>query len=186
MKDLSLHVLDIVQNSIKAKSDRIDIFIEVKNKNLTIEILDNGFGMKKEFVDRIFDPYSTTRTTRKVGLGLPMFLQTAEATGGYVEIESKLGQGTNIKALLKTNSIDRQPLGDMADTMKILILSAPETRYILNLQSENGKYIFDTDEIRANIGDLPIVNYDVLQWIYEYLNENIVKIFGGILDEINS
>ncbi len=115
MKDLSLHILDIVQNAIKAKATAIDIIVQDKdNKALDISIIDNGTGITPEMLATIDDPYTTSRTTRKVGLGIPLFKQNAERTGGHLHITSELGKGTELTAQFHQNNIDCLPLGDVS------------------------------------------------------------------------
>ena len=115
MKELSLHILDIAKNSVKAKADLIEIEIEENEEQnlLSIKIIDNGCGMSKEFLARVKDPFSTTRTTRKVGMGIPLFEAAAVQCGGYVDITSEEGVGTEFKVVFELNHIDRAPIGDM-------------------------------------------------------------------------
>ena len=115
MRELSLHILDIAQNSIKAEAEclRIAVIEDLINDKLTIKIKDDGTGMDADTVKKVVDPFYTTRTTRKVGLGIPLFKLSAEQCGGYFEIKSQLGIGTEITAVFKHSHIDRVPLGNM-------------------------------------------------------------------------
>ncbi len=153
MEDLSLHILDIVENSIRAKASRIEIkVIEDSGKDLlTIEIKDNGEGMDEETVKKVIDPFFTTKSTRKVGLGLPMLRQTARESGGDVEIESKVGRGTRVKATLGYSHIDRKPLGNMGKTLTTLIVGNPEVDLIYEHKRDGATYRLDTKKIRAGI-----------------------------------
>ena len=153
MEDLSLHILDIVENSIRAKASRIEIkVIEDSGKDLlTIEIKDNGDGMDEETVKKVIDPFFTTKSTRKVGLGLPMLRQTARESGGDVEIESKVGRGTRVKATLVYSHIDRKPLGNMGKTLTTLIVGNPEVDLIYEHKRDGATYRLDTKKIRAGI-----------------------------------
>ena len=153
MEDLSLHILDVVENSISAKASRIEIkVVEDTGKNLlTIEIKDNGLGMDEATVKKVLDPFFTTRTTRKVGLGLPLLSQAARESGGDMEIESKVGRGTRVKATFGYSHIDRKPLGDMEMTLSTLIAGNPAVDFIYEHKKDESEYRFDTREIRAGI-----------------------------------
>ena len=153
MEDLSLHILDIVENSIKAKASRIEIKVveDTKRDLLTIEIKDNGRGIDEKTIEKVFDPFFTTGTTRKVGLGLPLLSQAAKESGGDVEIESKVGKGTKVKATFRHSHIDRKPMGDMEATLAALISVNPEVDFIYEYEKDESKYRLDTREIRAEV-----------------------------------
>lgn len=175
MKELSLHILDIAKNSVKAKATQIEITVnedEVRDK-LIIEIKDNGSGMSKEILERVRDPFTTTRTTRKVGLGIPLFEAAAIQCGGGLIIESELGVGTTLTAEFGYSDIDRAPLGDVSDTMVILISGSPDIRFIYNHFKNGKEFKFDTDVIKEQLGDVPLNIPEVLSWIGEYINEGI-------------
>ena len=180
--------MDIIQNSVTAKAARIEVIAEAElsTEMLIITIKDNGSGMDKELLARVTDPFSTTRTTRKVGLGLPLFKAAAERTEGELSITSNKGYGTTVTASFSIRNIDRPPLGDVAETITGIILSSPEIELVLKLVC--GKEIFEinTSEIKEKLGEVPITEYEVLAWIKEYINEGITAIFGGVLDEIDS
>ncbi len=178
MKELSLHILDIAKNSVKAKADRIQITIEEsEEKNLlSIVIEDNGCGMSEEFLKTVKDPFSTTRTTRKVGLGIPLFEAAAVQCGGRLDIFSKLGEGTKLCAYFQHNSIDRAPLGDMAGTMTTLISGSPDINFIYT-HIKNGKtFKMDTAEIKEVLGEVPLDIPEVIMWIDGYINEGLSEI----------
>ncbi len=149
MEDLSLHILDVVENSIEANASKIEIKIrEEKNKDLlVIEIKDNGRGMNRETINKVLDPFYTTRTTRKVGLGLSFLAQAAKESNGDFEINSKVGVGTELKATFQYSHIDRKPIGNMNDTIVTLIISHPEINFVYEYQDEKGNYILDSNEI---------------------------------------
>lgn len=188
MKDLSLHVLDIMQNSVTAGSSRIEVSItvDVDAGMLEIRIMDNGCGMDKEKLKRVVDPFVTSRTTRKVGLGIPLFKASAERAGGTLEIISSPGKGTVVNATFITGHIDRQPLGSISDTVIGAILSKPEVDIELSLRSQDRKFFFSLKEVKEKLGELPVDNFEVLGWIREYIDEGIEQVFGGVLDEIDS
>lgn len=123
MKEISLNILDVAQNSLRANATEINIlvFFDTAADRLTVSIKDNGCGMSQEFVSRVLDPFTTTRTTRRVGLGLPLFRQSALEAGGDFSIESREGKGTEVSAWFRTSHIDRMPLGDLAGTVTTLL-----------------------------------------------------------------
>jgi len=181
MKELSLNILDITDNSIKAKAETIEITVsESVQKNIVeIEIKDNGCGMSEEFVQRVTDPFVTTRTTRKVGLGIPLFKQSAEDTDGSFSIRSKVGEGTVVYASFRLDHLDRAPIGDMSGTLVSLIQANDKIRFIYRHVTDNGTFILDTDEFHEQLGDVPLSEPAVLNWIGEYINENLDAIQGG-------
>jgi signal transduction histidine kinase len=158
VEDLSLHILDIVENSIGAKASRIEIKVmeDIRKDLLTIEIKDNGQGIDEETIKKVLDPFFTTRTTRKVGLGLPLLSQAARESGGNIEIESKVGGGTRVKATFGYSHIDRKPLGSMETTIATLVAGNPEIDFIYEHKKDGSEYRLDTKEIRAEIGSSAI------------------------------
>ena len=153
MEDLSLHILDIVENSIRAKASMVEIKVieDIRKDLLTIEIKDNGQGIDEETIKKVIDPFFTTRTTRKVGLGLPLLSQAAKESGGDVELESKVGKGTKITATFGYSHIDRKPLGNMEITLITLIAGNPEVDFIYEHKSDELESRVDTREIRTRI-----------------------------------
>lgn len=178
MKELSLHILDIAKNSVKAKASLIEIFIneDVENNLLTIDINDNGCGMSEEFLKTVKDPFSTTRTTRKVGLGIPLFEAAAEASGGKLEITSKEGVGTKMCVTFLYDHIDRAPIGDMAGTMETLISGSPEIDFLYRHTKCGKTFTLDTKELRKVLGDVPLDLPDVIMWIDGYIKEGLGEI----------
>ncbi len=178
MKDISSHILDIVQNSISADADSIQISVEknIEKNILKLLIIDNGKGMDKEFLEKVSDPYSTTRTTRKVGMGLALLKQHAERTKGYLKIESEINFGTEVKAEFELNNIDRQPIGDIAGTIVLLSAANPEIEFTYNHIYNESKYSFNTKEIKSVLGDMEISNPAIRKYLKEMINENISEI----------
>lgn len=171
MKDLSLHILDIAQNSVKAGATLIGITLTEDDEQLRIHIGDNGCGMPPELLERVMDPFVTTRTTRKVGMGLPLYRMAAEQTGGTLEITSTVGKGTDLEALFYTRHIDAPPLGDLPATLQTLVQGAPEIDFDYR-HEKNGKVSsLDTRQMRQQLDGVPLNEPEVLQWIYESLNE---------------
>ena len=181
MKELSLNILDISQNSVKANATRIDIVLtESENNDLvTIKIIDNGSGMSTELLDSVIDPFVTTRTTRKVGLGIPLLRQLTIDTEGEFEIKSKLGEGTSVFASFKLSHLDRPPIGDMPSTIVTIISSNPDIRYVYTHRTDVGEFVLDTDEIKETLDGIPISEPEILVWLGGYLTENLNSIEGG-------
>ncbi len=183
MRDLSLHVLDLAQNSVTANASVVEIHVSLSDDGwLRIVIKDDGKGMSKDLLERVISPFATTRTTRKVGLGIPLMMQNARLAGGDVVLESELGVGTTLTATLNTQSIDCLPLGDMAETMVTLVSANPEgPDFVLTCTSRNGEMAFDTREVRQALEGVPLNEPEIVAWMLESLHEEIQPIFGGIL-----
>lgn len=184
MVEISLHVLDIVQNSIKAGASLVEIIIDenVADNLLTITVNDNGCGMDSEFLSDVTNPFRTTRTTRKVGLGISMFKSAAELTGGSFEIWSEVGKGTGLRATFVYDSIDRQPLGDMASTMSTVIHANPDIDYLYTHSYNHNTFEFDSREIRTVLGsEISLSQPEVLKWIENYIKNETDNICGGAI-----
>ncbi len=178
MKELSLNILDITMNSVKAGATRIGITIDETDETLTLTIEDNGCGMTDEIVQQLANPFYTTRTTRKVGLGVPLLTLAAEQTGGHVTIrsdtveESPDAHGTVVTALFHKNHLDFTPLGDMISTMTTLIQGSPTIDFLFFHTMPNGTVSLDTAELRAVLGEeVSLGAFEVLQWIEAYMRE---------------
>lgn len=179
MKELSLNVLDITQNSITAGAKHIEISLTEDDRGiLTLRIRDDGCGMSAETVRRVIDPFYTTRTTRKVGMGIPLLKLAAEQAGGRVEIESRTAQddpdahGTTVTATFDTHSIDFTPVGDMVSTMCTLIQGHPEVDYLFEHKTAAFDVSLDTAQLRAVLGaDVPLSDFEVIGWISDYLTQ---------------
>jgi hypothetical protein len=182
MRELSLHILDIAQNSIVAEADEIRIAIieDEKKDRLAICIKDDGRGMDKETLTKVVDPFYTTRTTRKVGLGIPMFKQAAEQCEGKFSISSNLGVGTEIVAEFKHSHIDRMPLGNMSDTLITIINSSDKIDLMYTHKINDEKFTLSTRDIKKSLGDLPITNLDVLIWLRDYIKENLSEMYSKL------
>ena len=183
MKEIALHLLDIVQNSVKAGAAHVDIRFSLgADGALLMSVKDDGCGMSPEFVERVRSPFVTTRTTRKVGLGIPLLMQNAMQSGGRVDIDSKVGEGTTVSAVFMTDSIDCLPLGDLASTMATIIMGSPDApECSLHCDSPEGEMDFSTEQIRAVMEGVSLAEPAVVQWIQESLQEEIEPILGGIM-----
>ena len=174
MRELSLNILDIAQNSISAGAPLITIEVNenTAQHTLLIGVYDNGKGMSEEQVKSVIDPFFTTRTTRKVGMGIPLFKMVAEQTGGSLEIKSEIGIGTEIRAIFKTDSVDFTPLGDVASTIQMLITMNTDRDFVYKHSVNEKEFVCDTRELKAILGDVPLDTYEVSQWILEFIKEN--------------
>ncbi|CDE72741.1 putative uncharacterized protein [Acidaminococcus sp. CAG:917] len=179
MRELSLNILDIVENSVKAEAKIVYIDVIAKDNVLTISIKDDGKGMSEEFLSRVTDPYTTTRTTRKVGMGLPFLKMEAEMAGGTFDIRSKLGEGTVVTTTFAIDHIDRPPLGDLGETMSTLISNGDEVEYVLHFVFKDTDFVFDTRELKAQLDGVPMDEPEVLLFIKNYIRENTPH--GGLL-----
>lgn len=188
MKDLSLHLLDIIRNSTAAKARNINVGIDADSREDKLEIIveDDGVGMDRELLNKVTNPFTTTRTTRKVGIGIPLLKVSAEMSSGRLTIDSEKGKGTILRVSFKISHIDRPPLGDIADTMASLVMAEPEIEFRLVLKSGNGSFKFDTSEVKEKLDGIPINELEIVSWIREFIEDGVKSIFGGVLDEIDS
>lgn len=174
MEDLSLSVLDIAQNSLAAGARhlRIEVLEFPARDLLEIIIKDDGRGMRKELLEKVTDPFVTTRTTRKVGLGIPLLKMTAEMAGGSFSIESEPGVGTGVKAAFRYSHIDRPPVGNMAETITAIIQGTPDISLLYKRTEDQDSFEFDSEAVSAALGGIPLNEPEILKWIREYIEEN--------------
>lgn len=183
LTELSLNVLDIAENSTRARASliTIGITVNVEHDLLTISIEDNGCGMTEEQLAQISDPFFTSRTTRKVGLGIPFFKYAAEITGGTISIQSELDIGTVVTAHFVLSHIDRMPMGDISSTIHNLIVYHPECDFLYHYHYNHDSFTLDTREFREILGDVPFDMPEVSNYIKEYLLENKQEVDQGAL-----
>jgi anti-sigma regulatory factor (Ser/Thr protein kinase) len=178
LEDLSLHILDIVENAIAAKAKKIDISImeEAEEDRLVIEIEDDGIGMDEESSRKATDPFFTTRTSRKVGLGLSLMAQAAQEAGGVLRIESELGKGTKVTVTFQYNHIDRKPLGSMVETMTTLLLGNSELDISYAHHKEGKSYVLNSQILEERFSDRSPTDPEVIQWLRKHLKEGLAQI----------
>lgn len=180
MKELSLNILDIVENSVKAGAKLTVISVTEQSDTLTIEITDNGSGMTDEVLESVTNPFYTTRTTRKVGMGIPLLKLEAELTGGNLKIVSRHisehpeDHGTTVTAVFNKNHIDFTPLGDVTSTLTTLIQGHPDLDFMFIHKTGEREVKFDTRDLRKELEGIPLNNYEVLKWIEEYIKEQYI------------
>lgn len=182
MKELSLNILDIAENSVKAGASLTEILIDEDNEKIVITVRDNGCGMTEETVKAAQNPFYTTRTTRSVGLGIPLFKEQAEMTGGSLTLSSKHKEqypdthGTVISASFYKNHIDCTPLGDVAASIVTLVQGHPEVDFLFEHKTSKGAVTLDTRQLREILGnEVSLSSYEVIVWIGEYLKEQYTE-----------
>ena len=177
MKELSLNILDIAQNSLKARASKVTIEIVEDSETLAFTVSDDGCGMSEEFLANVTNPFTTTRKTRNVGLGLPLLKMQSEMTGGSFSITSKSetehsDHGTTVTASFKKSSIDYLPLGDIVGTVCVLIQGMGNVDLIFRHTLPDGEIELSTEEMRQMLGDVPLDLPEVIVWVKDFLEEN--------------
>lgn len=178
MREIALHLLDIAENSVVANATRVEILIDenLRNDRLKIVVQDNGQGMDKTMLAQVVDPFVTSRTTRKVGLGIPLFKAAAEACNGYLKIDSNVGQGTRLEAEFQHSHIDRMPLGDLPDTMLHLVIGHPEVHWLFQYQVGDNAFTFDDGPIKEELEGIPLTEPTILTFLREMLEEGVARV----------
>lgn len=182
MPEISLNILDVAENSVRAEASLVEITVSVQPEKdtLTVVIKDDGCGMTPEQVSQVQDPFFTTRTTRKVGLGVPFFKQAAESTEGSFRIDSEKGKGTTVKAVFTLSHIDRMPLGDISSTVHTLIVFNEHIDFRYTYEYADRSFTLDTREMRELLGEeISFSEPEVSAFIREYLEMNKAEADGG-------
>jgi len=181
MEDISLFVLDLVQNSIAAEARIVIIeIIECKqDKCLSLTIEDDGKGMDEFLMSKVTDPFFTTRTTRKVGLGLPFAKAAAQGCEGSFAILSEKGKGTKVTIIFKTNHLDCPPFGSMDQTLAALISANTNVDFVYKHLTQKGTFNFDTRIVKSELRGVRIDAFEVFEWILSYVKDGINEIDGG-------
>ena len=183
MTEISLNILDVAENSIRAKASLVEIVVDadtVKNR-LVVMIKDDGCGMSLEQLNQVTDPFFTTRITRKVGLGIPFFKMAALSADGDFRIDSKVGEGTKVIAEFTLNHIDRMPLGDINSTIYTLVRFNPDMDFYYVYRFDGKEFVLDTRQMREILGGVPLDTPEVSEYIREYLEENKREVDGGAI-----
>lgn len=184
MREIALHILDIAENSVTAGAHSIEIGVEedLPNDRLRVLIHDDGRGMDDQLLALVANPFTTSRTTRKVGLGIPLFKAAAEACEGHLLIRSKPGQGTSVDVEFQRSHIDRMPLGDLAGTWRILLIGFPDIHWLFRYRAlicagvDAVEFLFDSEPIKRELGEVPLTEPSVLAFIREMLQEGVKEI----------
>ncbi len=180
MNDLSLHVIDIIQNSLSAGASLIKLTVEESSPEdkLLITIEDNGSGMSPEQVLKLEDPFFTSRTTRRVGMGIPLFKQSAIQCGGSLEVTSQKGEGTKVTAIFRQSHIDCPPLGDIANALILMVSANPDIDFLFRYVYNNNEYSFDTKEVKEVLEGVPLNEASVIRMLTEMVGANIDELKG--------
>jgi len=175
LRELSLHILDIAVNSIAAGATRISIYVEENQiaDRLLIRITDNGKGMSPEMIEKVTNPFVTSRTERNVGLGIPLLKEAAEACNGCLTISSEPGKGTAVEVQFQLSHLDRMPLGDLADTFLALEVGTPEVHWRFDVKKDDKEFSFDDEIFKRELGDLPLSHPDVIRYLRTTFTEGI-------------
>lgn len=184
MRELALNILDIAENSLSAGAKHVEIavFADFDKDRMKIAVRDDGCGMDGEMLARVTDPFTTTRTTRKVGMGIPLFKFSAESAGGSFDIRSEKGRGTEVTAEYVISHVDRMPLGDFGGVVLQLVTMNPVVDFTVTAACGGREGVLDTREVRGVLGeDIPLSAPEVRAFLKDYIQENLVDIFGGRL-----
>lgn len=181
MKDLSLYMLDLAQNSVRAGARHLIVVVDSQpdTDRLSFSLADDGSGMDEATLRRVQDPFYTTRTTRKVGLGIPLFKEGTEQAGGRFSLKSELGKGTVIQGSYQLSHLDRPPLGDLAGSLFTLVTANPELDFTCTFRRGQESFVFDTRQIRQELDGVPLDIPEVQAWMKAYIDEGVNALFGG-------
>lgn len=187
MREIALHLLDIAENSVAAGARNIEITIEedVQHDRLKARVQDDGRGMDEGLLAQVVDPFVTSRTTRKVGLGIPLFKAAAEACEGSLCITSEPGRGTRLEVVFRRSHIDRMPLGDVAGTLLTLIVGYPEIHWVFRYRADSAEFIFDDEPIKEELEGIPLTEPSILTFLRETLQEGVGEV-QKVVAEIES
>ncbi len=180
MRELALHLLDIAENSISAKADTIRIHVEENHTTdrLRMSVEDNGKGMSAEMVARVTDPFVTSRTTRKVGLGIPLLKAAAEACQGWLTVQSTVGKGTCLTVEFQQSHIDRMPMGNLAGTILTLVVGSPEVNWIFTYTVDGKTFEFDDQPVKETLDGVPLSDPSILVFLRDTLETGIAELNG--------
>jgi hypothetical protein len=175
MAEICDHIMDLVANSLKAEAKNIGVFIVRKQKEnlFSIKVVDDGKGMTKEIAQKVVDPFFSTKIGRKVGLGIPLLKGAAEHCGGNFYLQSEVGKGTEIFASFVLNHLDLPPLGNIKETILVSVVSNPEINFSFHYTIDGEEFVLNTEEIKVQLGDVPINHPAVISFLSKYLDEHL-------------
>jgi hypothetical protein len=178
VRELVLHLLDIVENSVSAHANNImiEVIEDSRADRLQMSVIDDGVGMDAEMVAKITDPFVTSRTTRKVGLGIPLFKAAAEACEGYLKVQSEVGKGTRIDVEFKRSHIDRMPLGDLSYTFLSLLIGTPQVHWVFKYRANDKEFVFDDAPLKHELDGVSLTEPDVIAFFRQYLDDGIKEV----------
>ena len=175
MKNIADHILDIAENSVRAEAHKIDILLSVNTSSnlMKLSFIDDGIGMNDEIVEKIQDPFFSTRETRRIGMGIPLLMQNSEMAGGNVIIKSSEGEGTIVVATFQSDDLDCPPLGDVAEAIYFLSSSHLDIRFVFDYRFGDIAYTWDTLEVNEALDGVPLNHHEVKDALMEMLNSNM-------------
>lgn len=178
MRELALHLLDIIENSVSAgaKNITVEIIEDTRGDRLKMSVIDDGCGMDAETAAKVVDPFVTSRTTRKVGLGIPLLKAAAESCNGFLHIQSIPNQGTRVDVEFQRSHIDRMPLGDLAGTFLGILIGTPEVHWIFRYHRDDQKFEFDDAPIKKELEGIPLSEPEVLKYLRNVLETGIQQV----------
>lgn len=181
MRELSLHLLDIAENSVAANASDITITVaeDTRSDLLQMSVEDNGKGMDAEMVAKVIDPFVTSRTTRKVGLGIPLLKEAAEACNGFLKIDSELGKGTKLSVQFQRSHIDRMPLGDLAATYRELLIANPQIHWVFIYRKDDQEFVFDDQPVKEVLDGVSLSEPSILNYLRETIDTGIHEVMAG-------
>jgi hypothetical protein len=182
VRELALHLLDIAENSVAAGAQTVVVTVEedTRSDRLRLSVEDDGKGMDEEMAGMVTDPFVTTRTTRKVGLGIPLLKAAAEACNGWLRITSQVGKGTRLECEFQRSHIDRMPLGDVAGTMLALVVGAPQIHWVYRHRVNGDEFVFDDQPIKDELGELPLTEPEILSFVRETLQQGVANVQASL------
>ncbi len=181
MRELSLHIMDIVENSVAAGAKQVFISVseDTAGNRLRISVKDDGRGIPEDRLDQVLDPFYTTRTTRRVGLGLSLFREASRRCEGEFTLRSTEGQGTEVSASFRRDHLDLAPLGDMATSVAGLIMGNSEVDFIYTHEKDGRVFRIDTLELRRALEDVPITHPEVIKTVKDSIRESLQELKGA-------
>ena len=181
MRELADNIMDIAQNSISAGASLTEVHVCISHEEdrITFVFRDNGCGMDADMVKAVTEPFTTSRKTRKVGLGIPLLKMTAEMTGGSIRIDSTVGVGTVVTADFGLSHIDRPPMGDVAGAFFSLVIMNPETDFLFTYVVDGKDFTFDTRQVREAVAPIPLNQMEIASWIKDCISTEINELHGG-------
>jgi hypothetical protein len=184
VRELALHLLDIAENSVAAGAKNVTLTVEEETQadRLRLCVEDDGWGMDEQMAAAALDPFVTTRTTRKVGLGLPLLKAAAEACNGWLKLTSRVGEGTRLECEFQRSHIDRMPLGDVAGTMLALEIGAPQIHWVYRHRADAAEFVFDDQPIKDELGDIPLTEPGILSYIRATLQEGVAEVQASLVE----
>lgn len=179
MRELSLHIMDIVENGVAAGATLIEISVkeERKENRLRITVKDNGRGIPQDAMEKVFDPFYTSRKTRRVGLGLSLFREASRRCGGDLSLRSKEGEGTETTADFQLDHLDLAPMGDVGGSMATLIMGNPEVDFVYSHEVEGTRFSLDTREVRNELDGVPMHHPEVIRYLADLIRESVKELY---------